>query len=179
MIRKARREDFDFFYSIKCEDDNLYWCGYRERPVRENLLAFWNKYIPNDKESTPDAIDETCGDCLRGGMREIYIVEEENRAVGYLYIDYSEDAQAELSIGISNAESGNGYGTKAVKEAAAYLHTVKLSATAYIREDNDKSQALFKRAGLVRTDEYREMMLPCGENQKVVKLYRWKSEYRP
>lgn len=151
----------------------------RGETVRENLLAFWNKYIPNDKESTPDAIDEKGDDCPCGGMREIYIVEEENHAVGYLYIDYSEDAQAELSIGISNAESGNGYGTKAVKEAAAYLHTVKLSTTAYIREDNDKSQALFKRAGLVRTDEYREMMLPCGENQKVVKLYRWKSEYRP
>ena len=34
MIRKARREDFEFFYTIKCEEDNLYWCGYREKPVR-------------------------------------------------------------------------------------------------------------------------------------------------
>lgn len=179
MIRKARRGDFDFFYAVKCEEDNLYWCGYREKPVRENLLAFWNKYVPDDSGDEPAKSDETIADRPYGERREIYIVQEENHPVGYLYIDYSANKKAELSIGISSMESGNGYGTKAVKEAVEYLQAMKLSAVVYIREDNDKSQALFGRAGLIRTEEYREMPLPCGEQHKLVKLYQWKSEYRP
>lgn len=160
MIRKAVREDFDFFFSIKSEEDNLYWCGYREKPIRANLLAFWNKYVPDGTE------------------REIYIVQEKNYPVGYLYIDYSTDTEAELSIGISITQSGKGYGTRAVKEALTLLHAAKLSAIAYIREDNNKSQALFEKAGLARTNKYREMMLPGKEDHKLVKLYQWKSEYR-
>lgn len=159
MIRKAAQEDFEFFFSVKNEEDNLYWCGYTEKPVRENLLLFWNKYVPD------------------GIGREIYIVQEEDYPVGYLYIDYTADTEAELSIGISAAQSGKGYGTKAVKEAVMLLHAVKLSGIAYIREDNDKSQAVFGRAGLARTDKYREMTLPCKEGKKLVKLYRWEAKY--
>ena len=179
MIRKAESKDFDFFYSVKSEEDNLYWCGYQDKPVRGNLLAFWNKYVPHDKERAFD--DEGGMSEIRphDGSREIYIVQEENHPVGYLYIDYSGNGEAELSIGISAVQSGKGYGTRAVREAVALLREAKLSAIAYIREDNDRSQALFGGAGLARTDEYREMMLPCKESQKLVKLYRWKSEYRP
>lgn len=179
MIRKARREDFNFFYAVKCEEDNLYWCGYREKPVRENLLAFWNKYVSEDGRDEPAESDETAAGRPCGERREIYIVQEENHPVGYLYIDYSANEKAELSVGISSMESGNGYGTKAVREAVEYLQAMKLSAVGYIREDNDKSQALVRRAGLIRTEEYKEMLLPCGKQHKLVKLYQWKSEYRP
>ena len=63
MIRKARREDFEFFYTIKCEEDNLYWCGYREKPVRDDLHAFWKRYVSTDKES---AVEDT--DNMRGAF---------------------------------------------------------------------------------------------------------------
>ena len=167
MIRKAVREDFDFFFSIKSEEDNLYWCGYRDKPRRENLQAFWDRYIPNDREhkTYPE-----------GTVREIYIIQEEDHPIGYLYLDYISDKEAELSIGISHAESGNGYGTKAVKEAVALLNEAKLSAIAYIREDNDKSKRLFSKAGLHQTNEYKEMMLPRGECDTTIKLYQWKAE---
>ena len=98
MIRKARREDFEFFYTIKCEEDNLYWCGYREKPVRDDLHAFWKRYVSTDKESAVEDTDNMRGAFLHNERREIYIVQEEDRSVGYLYIDYSANAEAELSI---------------------------------------------------------------------------------
>lgn len=167
MIRKAVHEDFEFFFAVKSEEDNLYWCGYRDKPVRENMLAFWNRYVSDERERES---------YLDGGLREIYLVQEEDHPVGYLYIDYKSEKEAELSIGISSSESGKGYGTKAVKEAVGILGAEKLSAIAYVREDNDKSQKLFSKAGLHRTDEYREMTLPCGEYDKTVRLYKWKAE---
>ncbi len=167
MIRKAAREDFDFFFSVKSEEDNLYWCGYRNKPVKGNLQMFWNRYVPNNGEGENYSEDR---------VREIYIVQEESHAVGYLYIDYLPDEEAELSIGISITQSGKGYGTKAVKEAVAFLNAAGLSAIAYIREDNDKSRKLFSGAGFWQTEEYREMTLPCKEDDKTIKLYKWKAE---
>lgn len=167
MIRKAVREDFEFFFAIKSEEDNLFWCGYKDKPVRENLLAFWNRYVLDDMEL--ESYSEE-------GSREIYIVQEEDYPVGYLYIDYISDKEAELSIGISITKSGKGYGTKAIREAVALLNAAELSAIAYIREDNDKSKKLFTKAGLHRTNEYREMILPFGEYDKSIKLYKWQTE---
>jgi len=170
MIRKARREDFEFFYTIKCEEDNLYWCGYREKPVRDDLHAFWKRYVSTDKESAVEDTDNMRGAFLHNERREIYIVQEEDRSVGYLYIDYSANAEAELSIAISSKQTGNGYGTGAVQEAVTYLYTAGLTPVAFIREDNNRSEALFERAGLIRTEEYREMILPCGGEQKSVSV---------
>lgn len=167
MIRKAVREDFEFFFAIKSEEDNLYWCGYKDKPVRENLLAFWNRYVPDgvERESHPE-----------GGSRKIYIVQEEEHPVGYMYIDYISDKETELSIGISITKSGKGYGTKAIREAVTFLNAAELSAIAYIREDNDKSKKLFSKAGLHQTNEYREMILPFGEYDRTIKLYKWQTE---
>lgn len=167
MIRKAVREDFDFFFSVKSEEENLFWCGYRDAPIRENLQRFWNNYVPNDGKRKS---------YMESRSREIYIVQEEDHPVGYLYIDYLPDSEAELSLGISNSESGKGYGTKAIKEAIVLLNARELSVIGYIREDNNKSQRLCSSAGMYQTNEYREMILPFGEFDKTIKLYKWETE---
>lgn len=156
MIRKAVREDFKFFFAVKSEEDNIYWCGYRDKPTRENLQMFWDRNVPGN------------------GTRDIYMILEKDHPVGYLYVDHISDKEAELSIGISIAESGKGYGKKAIEEAIALLSAKKVSAIGYIREDNDKSQRLISKAGMYRTEEYREMILPCGKQNRRIKLYKWK-----
>ena len=37
-IRKAAEQDFDFFYSMKCDGDNIYWTGYSSPPSRDDLF---------------------------------------------------------------------------------------------------------------------------------------------
>lgn len=44
MVRKAIMQDFESFYKIKSEEDNLFWCGYDKKPIRENLFKFLGKY---------------------------------------------------------------------------------------------------------------------------------------
>ena len=65
----AEEQDFNFFYEIKADADNLFWCGYKEKPIRQNLINFWKNNI-NKKN-----ID-----------RDIYIIKNLEIPIGYIYI---------------------------------------------------------------------------------------------
>lgn len=160
MIREAVAEDFEHFYQIKSEIDNMYWCGYTSAPKRESLWAFWNRNVPH----TP--------------ARTIYMVLQEDFVCGYVYADTevlegTEKKGIELSIGISERYSNGGLATKAIEEACRMLTETGKDPLiyAYIRTDNLRSQRVFSKAGFVLTENFREMHL---ENQKEpMKLYQW------
>ena len=63
MLKKATMMDFEDFFLMKSEEDNMFWCGYNRKPIKETLLAFWNKHI------------------LGNTFRTIYIIEWENKKV--------------------------------------------------------------------------------------------------
>lgn len=52
MVRKAIMQDFEYFYKIKSEEDNLFWCGYDKKPIRESLFKFWEKHVSEDSNRT-------------------------------------------------------------------------------------------------------------------------------
>lgn len=152
MVRKAIIQDFESFYKIKSEEDNLFWCGHDKKPIRENLFKFWKKHVSEDSNRTILTI-------IGGGI-----------PVGYLYIDYKLDI--ELSVGVSCQYTGHGIATKAISEVVKELINIEnKDIIAYIREDNIKSQHVFSKVGFKRTDIYQSMLLPTLEHE--IKLYKW------
>ena len=154
MLRKARMDDFIYFYEIKSEEDNLFWCGYINKPIVGNLLSFWNKYIQDNNERT------------------IFMIIVNNKPCGYVYVDYKSQNKVELSIGVSIKCSGKGIATKAIKEIVLKMQKHRISEIfAYIREDNIKSERVFAKSGFVKTSLYNKVKLENSLDE--IKLFKW------
>lgn len=163
-IRKAEESDFVFFYSIKCEEENIYWAGHTLPPTHEKLFSFFSTYIQNQ-------------DVL--SRRTIFIVEElsDGQRVGYLYLDPIESGSAEISIGIMQAFAGRGFGRKAVCELCDLAYGLGFNNIfAMVREDNLRSQRMFHNAGFEQNDSFRHQFI---ENQKKeIKMLEFKKVFR-
>ncbi len=141
-IRKAAETDFEFFYSIKCDDDNTYWAGHLGQPTRDNLYRFFSSQIQNQ-------------DVLH--KRTIFIVDENRggKSVGYLYLDPISSDSAEISVGILQSFSGRGFGRKAVSALCKLAWDIGFkNIYAIIREDNLRSQRMFEHTGFRKTEQY-------------------------
>lgn len=163
-VRKAAEPDFDFFYSIKCDEDNIYWAGHTLPPPREGLFGFFSSNIQNQ-----DVLNK----------RTIFIVEElsDGQRVGYLYLDPIETGSAEISIGIMQAFSGQGYGRQAVCELCDLVYGLGFKKIyAMVREDNLRSQSMFHHAGFEKTHSFR---LQYIQNlNKEIKMLKYKKVFR-
>jgi len=157
VIRKAAESDFDFFYLIKCEDDNIYWSGHTARPHRDTLYHFFSVNVLSQDISS---------------KRTIFIAEEKpgGPCVGYLYFDPIERSSAEISIGIMEAFSGRGYGRQAVCALCNLAKSFGFrSIHALVREDNMRSQKMFQHAGFENSDVFRLQFIP-NQNKEMKML---------
>lgn len=152
MLRKANSSDFEAFYHIKCENDNIKWCGYTKPPKRTDLMGFWETFVPNSEDRT------------------IYVIQVAKCVVGYIYVDYSKDELC-LSVGVSSQYAGNGIATNSIVEIVQKLRAeFNLPIVAYIREDNIRSQKVFIKAGFKKTDICKSTFLDNGMH---INLNKW------
>lgn len=135
-LRLAKESDFDSFYSIKSEKPDIYWGGHLSTPNKGRLYDFFKKHL--DKDS----------------FRRIYVVTlYDSEVIGYVYLDRIDEKRAEVSIGISEKFSGNGYGKLAICQCGGVAKQLGYKMlVAYIREDNMRSQNLFSHIGFSKTD---------------------------
>lgn len=157
-IELAKINDFDEYYKLKTDDNNIYWTGWLNKPNYDNLKNFYFETISNQK-----SIKE----------RKIYLAYENDRVIGYLYIDYVNNDTFALSPAISSEYQRKGYGKEIIK--LGIQEGLKLgykNMEAYIREDNIASQKCFEYNGAHRTNEYKKMFLK-NKNQeiKMIKYY--------
>ena len=157
-LELAKIEDFDEYYKLKSDESNIYWTGWSSKPDYDNLKKFFNKTITNIKTNKD---------------RKIYLAYEDNKAVGYIYIDYVDDDTFALSPAISSEFQGKGYGKQIVglgiKEG---LNLGFKNMEAYIREDNIASQKCFEYNGAHKTDISKNLYIE-NKNQyiKMIKYY--------
>lgn len=158
-IRKAAETDFDFFYSIKCDEDNMYWAGHTLHPMRDTLYNFFSSQIQNQDISN---------------KRTIFIVEKkrDGKSVGYLYLDPIESDSAEISIGILQSFSGQGFGRQAVCELCKLAWEIGFkNIYAMIREDNQRSQRMFQHAGFRKGEQYQcQFMQNLNHEVKMIRF---------
>jgi len=124
--------DFEFYYSLKCEQSNIIWSGFIGKPEREKLLSWYKNNV----------LDKMC---------EFFIIKYNNIDVGALYFKFNSTEICEfLGIGISEKYQGKGIAVFALKRFIEYIvnnYPFCKIITTLIREDNLKSQQAFKRAG--------------------------------
>lgn len=167
MIRLilAKEDDFEFFYEIKVDADNMFWTGYSSAPIRDSLYKFFIEQISKQNLSI---------------NRKIFIITEIKETgivspMGYLYLDPIDIDTAAVSVAVLMKYSGRGIGRVSLEESCeAARNSGYRYLTAYVREDNIRSEKMFKAVGFQRTEEYKLLMI---ENLgKEIKMLRYSKE---
>lgn len=158
-LRLAEEIDFEFFYEIKSDADNVFWTGYNNPPDRNRLYTFFTEQIKNQLEQM---------------KRKIYIISNlscyEER-YGYLYLDPIDEGNATVSIAVLERYSGQGIGRRAMEKLCDTAKTKGFrTLIAEIREDNKKSQKMFANCGFIKSDLFKLMNIKnLGKKVKMVK----------
>ena len=149
LIVPVSADDFEFYYLMKCEKENIYWSGFKSAPDKEKLHTWFMQKV--DQFKVKDSY-------------KLYImlatIDQNYTKVGYLSLYPSCNCKdcCEISIGVSSSYTGKGIGTKAIRRAieeSAKLGYRKIFA--YIRKDNGRSQAAFTKAGFILTEKSKEV----------------------
>lgn len=156
-IREANDSDFNFFYSIKSEINDIRWTGHQNKPDYNQLLTWFIENLRNSK------------------IRKIYIITKEDRPVGYIYVDKIHSGLFGLSIGVSESASGQHIGRQAIREIVSLVSKSNKNAgfEAWIREDNIASIKAFTHAGFKPTDAYQFRRIESlGRDIKMIRYIR-------
>ena len=129
-----------------------------------NILSWRNarcavRYSKSGRELTRDEVGKAYDQALAGTdpSRKVLMVclDSSQEPIGYLRFDFQKDGkQAEISIALSPAFQGKGYGSEALREgcAHAFHHFGLKKITAIVVEMNVASVSAFSKAGFVQVD---------------------------
>ena len=162
-VRKANISDFDFYYSVKCEKNDISWGGFESQPDYNMLFERFKDILNKVPGVENEEINSTENNLplLKGGNRDIYIIEYQDNKCGYIYVDKVEKNRFELSIGVSEKYSGKHVAREAIKKIVSSIREKnKLSVfQAWIREDSISSQKAFINANFKPTKDYKLVFL--------------------
>lgn len=154
LLRKAIEEDYEFFFQIKSEPENMYWTGHEKKPDYEGLKEWFFKE-------------------LKSSAREILIFEVGNQAVGYAYVYFIDSNQGiETAVAVSSRFSGLGYGQEIIKSTIQYckINHPNKYIEAWILDENIVSIKIHEKAGYKVTNETKYI------NGKRLFLYQYESK---
>lgn len=143
-IKKATMLDFDFYYKVKSEPDNIYWTGHSKAPNYEELKKWYYNII------------------MYSNKKKIYIPFYQGQRIGYLYVDIKDKNVVDLPIGISKKYQGTGLAYYVIKE---FMKLVirdydNPKFVGWIFRNNLASQMLFRANGWIATQETKKVYLP-------------------
>jgi len=151
--------DFEDFYVLRCDHENIYWTGYKNEPEKEKLNIWFQNQIKRDD-------------------RKLFLAkinQKEEVCAGYLYIDVLESTEsAEISYGVDSKHAGRGIGTKIVALAIDYIiksiPSVK-SIFAWIIDSNTGSIKCVSRNGFVKSGKYKSVYLESMNRSMIMNEY--------
>lgn len=160
MIAKlAEEQDFDFYYKLKCDDENVLWSGHMNAPDKEKLK---NWFLVNIK---------------RDDRYFFLFFNEENKhdIIGYLYLDVVGDNMDTIDTGhgVHSSHTGKGYGTIILQRGIEYAKK-ELPQIHYfqgwIMSDNIGSIKNVLRLGYYKTDE-NKIIKTGKDEEKLMEKY--------
>jgi len=123
----ATLADYDDFYRIKCDPENVKWSGFATAPDYERMKEWFCKQLESEK-------------------RTIYITYWNGVACGFFYLDKLDNQDAEeIGYGVLTDYSGRGIGTALVGTGVHLCKASKL--TAWVSEKNRGSERCFEKNG--------------------------------
>lgn len=159
---KARAENFDDYYNLKCEKNNIFWSGFSEKPDEVKLKEWYLKQLKNT-----DRI-----------FYLIYINESQENIAGYLYMDIEGDKKqlADIGYGVSEKYSGRGIGTGIINFAIDHikkeLPKVK-EITAWVAYDNVPSIKVFLKNNFHKTVEQQKRFFKSLNKEVLFEKYSY------
>lgn len=153
--RLAKENDFEGFYKIKCDPQNVKWSGFMKSPNRESLLKWFITNMQNPK-------------------RHIYLVLcDDIKIVGFFYVDIISDKICEAaSQGILTGYTNIGLGTRTLewsgeigeKNGAELIQT-------WVSENNIASYRRLEKLNWRKTEEFECKDVPLAGG--VQRFYKW------
>ena len=143
--KKAALEDYDDFYKVKCDPENVKWSGFATAPDYERMKEWYRQQ-------------------LEGERRTIYLAYWKGAICGFFYMDkLSEEEYEAASSGVLKEYTGRGIGTSLVKERIeiAKAKGAKLISS-WIADENTNSWKRFEKFGFQKTDIQEDRMIMKG-----------------
>ncbi len=105
-LEKCKKYHFEYYYELKCDEENIYWTGHKYKPDKVKLKEWFKKQ-------------------LKRKDRILFLVksnEVPDEAVGYLYLDIVGEKNNIVEIGhaVNSKFKGQGNGTKIIRFASDY-----------------------------------------------------------
>lgn len=159
--KRATEEDFDSYFFLKCDEENIKWTGHENAPDREKLYKWFMTNINLDN-------------------RHFFLFFENNSAfkpIGYLYIDYVnlQKTVVDTGHGVHSSNAGKGFGTEIIKFVIEFTTRELLTVTqieGWIAEDNIGSIKNVIKNGYKETDEFKVVKFEGGEEKRFRKFIR-------
>ena len=104
ILRPATIEDYEAFYAIKADINNVKWSGFDKAPHKENFRVWYLNQLANDSG------------------RKLYLLQVNSKIVGYSSVSYVNPSESEISYGVLTEESGKGFGTEIIKRTTSLLN---------------------------------------------------------
>lgn len=149
--RIATENDYDDFFTMKSDYNNIAWGGFVQKPDYINFKIWYLKQI--DLKS----------------KRKIFIAKKEGESVGYFSLEEIEENILEISIGVLTASTGLGIGTYMISSALTLAENKRIIA--WIAEDNIASIKSFKKNSFIKSDDRQLRNLPLLGGEHV--FYKW------
>ncbi|MBO4830803.1 MAG: GNAT family N-acetyltransferase [Fibrobacter sp.] len=147
--------DFEDFYRIKSDAENIKWSGFLNAPDKNNFRKWFSEQIKNPK-------------------REIYLVYLENNvhAVAFFYIDYWDNYAFNVPSGVLSEFARRGIGTWILQEGARIAkENGYKNQFAMVSDFNIGSAKRFEKLGFMKTSEYDVRDIPLAGGLQ--KFYKW------
>jgi len=158
VLKKAKKEFFDYFYAIKSESQNVYWSGHDLAPIYQTLKNWFIDQLEENKN------------------RIIFEILHNNKSVGYLYFDVLQNKTIELSYAISKTFSGKGIATLAVSSAITYAkennyHDYIIKA--FVANNNMASKKIMSKNNFFRTSITYKQILKKTNEEVIMQEYTY------
>lgn len=158
-VQKLKIDDFEVFYKLKCENENIYWSNNMQRPQKEKYHRWFEEQL------------------LRQD-RIIFSIREENtnEFIGYFLLDFMDEKKEiiELTYAISNKFTNRGFGKELIKIAFKYCgqnFTNSKVMRGWVLEHNIRSQRCFLNNGWKMKDATKEIFFQPEDCVKVMNLF--------
>lgn len=149
--KQATLSDYDDFYKIKCDPENVKWSGFASAPDYERMKEWFCKQLDSEK-------------------RTIYIAYWNGVACGFFYLDKVTEEEFEAaSSGVLKEFTGRGIGTWLVKkriELAKEKGAKELST--WVADENPQSWKRFEKLGFLKTDIQENRMIARGGGDNAI-----------
>ena len=148
--------DFEFIFDLKCEENSVYWGGFSTKPDYDNLKQHYISLMADP-------------------AKHALLIRWKSVRVGIIsFMIFDKTRCVDYSINVSYKFSGLGVAGLALRRNIEYL-TEHIPACekieAWIREDNHRSQTVFRLCGFVETADCKEKYM--DSDRKLGLLRAW------